>query len=397
MPRSHHYSRRRFLQTSALMGAGMVLIPACGGSSTDPLHGGPEKPGRSKRGHLGTVIGPGRAMDKETGQLAYFVGILNLDAEIPQVKLIRDIDFFGHGVTPNPVKPKTAVIFQKHGKGSCEVDLENARVLRKIETVHEREFYGHGAFTPDGKTLFCTEAITGDDSYDGVVAVRDGESFELTGTFPTYGIAPHDCRLIEDGNTLVITNGGGPVGHDDKLPSVTYVDVKTRQLKTELKFSTPRINAGHLDMTSRGELVVVSAPRDGMDESKPDFLGAISFYAPGGKMRTAHDPIGSKMISETLSVAIHEPTMVVGATNPKGNLVTFWDFETGRLVKAIEGEIPNPRGISVTLDGRYFAVTYDDLTHLILIDAQTLEPVRDSYLESTYISGSHNITYDLPA
>ena len=78
------------------MGAGMVLIPACGGSPTDTSHSGREKPGLSKRGHLGTVIGPGRAKDKETGQLDYFVGILNLDAENPQVKVIRDIDFFGN-------------------------------------------------------------------------------------------------------------------------------------------------------------------------------------------------------------------------------------------------------------------------------------------------------------
>lgn len=378
----------------------MVWLPACGGDGRDgppgdnrdnaPGGNSPNTPPTLQRGGLGTVIGPG-----QTGDGQFWVGIVDLDSPAPEVRTIDDIHFFGHGVSPNPVKPRTAVIFEKHGKGCAEVDLKDARTLRKIETVRGREFYGHGAFTPDGKTLYATETVVGDRSYDGVVAVRDGESFELKGTFPTYGVKPHDCLLIDGGETLVITNGGAPLGNGDIRPSVTYVDVPTRSLKEEIKFPTKSINAGHLAITRKGELVVVSAPRDGLSKTAP---GAISFYTPGGELRTNLDhPIRKKMLGETLSVAIHEPSMIVGATNPAGHLITFWDFKSGELVKSFDGDFKNARGISMTLDQRYFAVTYDRQTRLVLIDAETLEPVEESYMGTTFMSGSHNLVHDLPA
>lgn len=393
-------SRRRFLSAGAMLGAGLIVLPGCGNDAretNDPPGNGtsgddkqPAEPATVRRGHLGTVIGPGKSPGEQ-----YWVGIVDLDDELPKVRTISDIHFFGHGVSPNPVKPGAAVIFEKHGKGCAEVDLRQARTLRKIETVRGREFYGHGAFTPDGKTLYATETIIGDNSYQGVVAIRDGESFDLMGNFPTFGIAPHDCILIDDGNTLVITNGGGPLGNENELPSVTYVDVPTQSLKKKLTFPTREINAGHLAITARGDLVVVSAPRDGMDTMKP---GSISFYSPGGEVRTVVDePVRAKMLSETLSVAIHEPSMIVGATNPKGHLITFWDFKTGKLIKSLDGAYKNPRGISVTLDNRYFVVTYDQQTHMVLLDAETFEPVQETFIDQTFMSGSHNLVYDLPA
>jgi hypothetical protein len=174
------------------------------------------------------------------------------------------------------------------------------------------------------------------------------------------------------------------------------MDVTTRKLKARLTFTTKRINAGHLAMTSRGELAIVSAPREGMDQAAPDFTGGISFFAPGGPVRTADDPIVSRMKAETLSVAIHEPTMVVAATNPAGDIVTFWDFKTGKLLKAMT-EYSWPRGISLTMDQRHFVLTYAHETHAVLIDARTLEPVAGTKIEQTFISGSHNYIYDMAA
>jgi hypothetical protein len=133
-----------------------------------------------------------------------------------------------------------------------------------------------------------------------------------------------------------------------------------------------------------------------MDQAAPDFTGGISFFAPGGPVRTADDPIVSRMKAETLSVAIHEPTMVVAATNPAGDIVTFWDFKTGKLLKAMT-EYSWPRGISLTMDQRHFVLTYAHETHAVLIDARTLEPVAGTKIEQTFISGSHNYIYGMAA
>lgn len=383
-------SRRRFLAASGAA----LLVSACGSgggangnAANVAVSNAPLDPLRVYPAKNGVVIGFGKAADN-----THFIGSIDLDAD-RAVKMQTDIDFLGHGFAPNPARRHLAVISQKHGKGCVEWDMKARKVTRKLATTADREFYGHGAFTPDGKTLFLAESVVGDSSYRGVVTIRDGDSYEIKGEFPSHGTAPHDTLLIDDGATLVITNGGGPVSTDD-LPCVTYVDVKSRELKKKLTFKTPRINAGHLAITPKGELVVVSAPREGMNSGAPDFCGNISFYSPGGEVRTAEDPINARMKAETLSVAIHEPSMVVGATNPAGHIVTFWDFKTGKLVKYLD-QFKDPRGISVTLNRKYFVLTYDKLTHAVLIDAATLQPVEGTTVDTSYISGSHNFVYDL--
>lgn len=404
---NHDANRRRFLH--AALGA-PLLLAACGGNGPANTPGNSASapgntaktpdPAPSYPALRGTVIGPGRAKDQDTGEMAFFLGLLDLDKSADSLRIASDIGFFGHGVTPNPVKPKTAVIFEKHGKGSCEVDLAAAKLIRRITTVADREFYGHGAFTPDGKTLFAAEAIVGDGSYDGVIAVRDGSSFELQGEFPTFGIAPHDCHLVDEGKTLVITNGGAPLDADgpEGEPCISYVDIKSRELRQKLTFRNKRVNAGHIAITGKGEVACVSAPRGGIADTAPDWLGSIHFFDPvKGRMTEPDDPVLGKMKGETLSVAIHEPSMIVGATNPSGDLITFWDFRTGKLVKAIEGEFKWPRGISCTLDRKFFVVTYHQSTSLVLIDAETLTPVASSIVATTYMSGSHNLVYQLPA
>ncbi|MCB9893003.1 MAG: DUF1513 domain-containing protein [Planctomycetes bacterium] len=397
--------RRRFIQAGAVAGAGL-LVTACGGGN-NATGNGPylNEPGNQPAdnadttppapGKLGTVVGGG-VMADEQGAKAFFTGVIDLDAEKPAARPIEGIGFLGHGFTPRLDKPHVVMITEKHGQGCLELDLTGGKVLRKVTPGAGREFYGHSAFSPDGKLWYCTEADTEDGSYNGVLAIRDAQSMELRDqTFPTHGVSPHDCILIDDGATLVITNGGGPVGHADEPACVAYVNVKTGEARKLLKFKNDKINAGHIAMTSRGELVCVSAPRDGIDSASDDWRGAITFYHPDkDSFVTADDPIRSQMKGETLSVAINEKTMIVAATNPAGNIVTFWDFKTGKLVKSLT-DFKSPRGISLSLDGRWFILTHDQATNLTRIDADTLEPEARPAVETSYISGSHNFVFDL--
>ena len=337
---------------------------------------------------IGTVIGFGKAADKSC-----FISTVDFEGPHKGVRWQSDIDFLGHGFMPNPVRPQLAVIAEKHGKGCVEWDMQARKVTRPLAIAGERQFYGHGAFTPDGKLLFLVETVVEDGSYRGVITVRDGNSYELLGEFPSYGAAPHDAILVDGGKTLVVTNGGGVVG-GGQAPCVSFVDVRTRALKRQVAIPGERMNAGHLALTQAGALVVVSAPRSGIAEDSGQFYGGISFALPGKGLQAGEDEVVPEMKGETLSVAIHQPSGVVAATNPTGNLLTFWNLRSGKLVKASR-EFKGPRGVSLSLDGRYFVLTYDKQTHAVLIDTQTLEPVEGSFVERSYISGSHNFVYPL--
>lgn len=346
-----------------------------------------------RRPRRGTLIGPGFYVDEDTKARVHLLGIVDLDREKLERREIR-LSFFAHGVTPHPLHPTRAALFEKKGPGGAEVDLVRGEVLRSISTPSDRKFYGHGAYTADGKLLFTVESLV-TDGFKGVIAVRDAADFTIRGTFPTYGVAPHDVKLVEAGKVLAITNGG----FDEKLglsPSVTFVEIATQKLLERVTIEAQHLNAGHLALSARGALAVVSAPRDGLpsQEQQP---GGVSIRKPGGRLvtMTSSPEITGRMIGETLSLALHEPTGILGATNPNGHVVTFWNTNTLGFVKALE--LPYPRGLALTLDEKYFVVSYSPSSTLALVDARTLELVRASTFEPTYMSGSHVIVHDLHA
>jgi hypothetical protein len=340
--------------------------------------------------HLGVIIGPGQYVQDERKR--FVLSVVDLDHAAQPPRTIP-LDFFAHGVVPDPVEPRRLVLFEKIGKGACEVDLVDRRVTRKVETVTERLFYGHGAFTPDGKTLFSTETEV-DANFKGMIAVRDGKTFQLLDAMPTYGAAPHDCQLIDGGKTLVVTNGGAAMDKDPR-PSVTYVDLASKKLLDRLEFETPLVNAGHLALTSTGDLAVVSAPREGLP-GPADKVGCVSLRRGDQALRTMQQPAGvtQRLRGEVLSVCIHEATGVVACTCPLGDLVTFWDLKGLKYIKSMEYR--RPRGVALTLDLAHFVVSYGE-GEMVMISADKLEPEPELPVARSLLTGSHIIPYELPA
>lgn len=302
---------------------------------------------------------------------------------------------FAHGVLQHPSHPHQVVTFQKRGPGSALVDLVKGEVLRAIETKATHQFYGHGAFTTDG-LLLATETNLAD-NFRGLIAVRDAETYEWLGEFPSFGPGPHDCRLIDDGKTLVVANGGGPLALDGK-PSVAYVDVASQRLLEKLEFKRDDMNAGHLAISSRGDLIAISSFRDGMEDT-PNARGGVSFRPAGGSFRTLTDPkeLIESLYGETLSVALHEPSNTFAVTTPQGNWLSFWDLTTGELKYA--EEVPQPKGVVLTPDGAHFAVTYTYRGRALLSQwsTRTLQRVPARDLLDVYISGSHLVNLQITA
>jgi hypothetical protein len=340
---------------------------------------------------VGIVLGGGAMRHKVTGQMVYHLGELDLDAPEGGAQSI-DLGFLAHGITPSPHDPALLVMFEKHGPGCCVVDLRARSVVRTIEAPGGREFYGHGAFSRDGSLLYCTETDVRDRN-KGYIAVRDGRDFAYLGDFPSFGQSPHDCMLAADGRTLVVSNGGSPVHHPDG-PNVAYVDVDDRKLVELCEVPEPSINAGHLALSADGDLALVSAPRDGLPPEK--HRGGISLRRKGGALETLTEPrdVTALMLGETLSVAIHEGTGIVGATNPLGHVVTFWRLDTGELVKKLR--VPSPRGIAISLAGDDFVLNFGDPPRAARVRADTLEPVDAPGNRRGHLSlatGSHILMY----
>lgn len=327
------------------------------------------------------ILGGGRFIDPDnTAPKGFVFSQVNLHGGAPR---LTETGFMPHGVAIDPLHAQRVLVFEKIGPGCCEINLVAQKVTHTVPPHPGRWFYGHGAFSPDGKLLYSTETIK--DEQRGVIGVRDGATLDYIGEFPTFGENPHDCHLIDNGKTLVMTNGGGALG-TRLAPCVTYVDVGSQRLLEKLELSSERFNTGHLTLSSRGDLVVVSAPRKGLSDKD---LGAVSMRSGKAPLRTMTEPadVTARMYGEALSTVIHEPTGIAAVTHPGGNMVTFWSLRTATLIKTLALE--RARGVTLTLDGAKFIVTYANSTDLVQVSPATLKTLNATRLTKTFLSGSH--------
>lgn len=346
-----------------------------------------------RKGHL--LGGGGYLAD---GAPHFALALIDLDAAEPTPALLP-LSFLAHGVVIDPNNPSRAAVFEKKGPGACIVDLRSRTVEQPIQTPATRKFYGHGAFSADGALLYATESMV-DREFAGVLVVRDARTLEELGTIPTYGTSPHDCQLLEDGKTMVVANGGGPIAGDD-LASVTYVDLESQRLLDKVVLRSPRFNTGHVAVNSKGALAVVSAPRDGL----PNFnqqLGAVTLRPSGGEVTTVHKPrsVVRRMLGETLSVVVNEEDRVVMATHPLGDCVSIWRLDDAECLGTLE--LAGPRGVAITLDRAWYVISHVEgpvdrrSVRLSAFSTATRERIAFGVAPS-FTSGSHIFVHDLPA
>jgi hypothetical protein len=358
-------TRRTFILASA----GLVLTAGSSSAST------------STKSHdaRNLILGGGTYLDPNTLQAKYVISIVDLGS---RARTLTDMSFMPHGIHRNPSDTNRLVIFEKRGPGACEYDLNTREVVRYIPVIEGRYFYGHGAYSLDGSLIYSTETIlkTG----DGVIAIRDAKTLDIIGEFPSFGKEPHECKLINGGQTMVVTNGGGNIQGD--APCVTYIDIASQKLIEKVELNNARLNTGHASVSNTGSLVVVSAPRSGLGKQN---LGGVSIRPHGDTMKAAASPVmvANRMQGEALSVAIHCEANIAAVTHPDGNMVTIWSLQNRQLIKVIELE--KPRGVELTANMKNFVVSYGPTANLIQIPVATLEPDEKSVIPASYISGSH--------
>ena len=364
------FDRRTFILATAALGTGVAF------SYLPRLLWEEEKQTYRK----GFILGGGKGVME--GKEIQYLSILDLDAPKP-APLFLPMEFLGHGLAFHPQNPHVIAVFEKKGPGACEVDLKQGHVTRAISTPNERHFYGHGAYSTKGDKLYSTETVLS--TGEGQIVIRDSKTMEIEGFFPSYGTNPHDCQLIENNTVIAITNGGGTEGNGP-APSVTYVEIATRKLLKKYEMTDPRFNTGHLAVSKAMDLAVTSAPRLGRPNSD---LGAISLLSNEGKLTPLQDPseVVNGLKAETLSLCIDEQRGIVAATSPAGNMVTFWKVSTGKLVSVLE--IKNPRGITLTAEGDFYAISNGPDAGLLLVNAKTLLPVENQRVAKAGFSGSH--------
>ncbi|WP_298916958.1 DUF1513 domain-containing protein [uncultured Roseobacter sp.] len=142
----------------------------------------------------------------------------------------------GHAAAAHPSLSQAVAFARRPGVFAVVLDCATGISQHRIQAPAGRHFYGHGAFSRDGKTLFTTENDI--DTGAGRIGVWDAaDGYRRIADLSSNGIGPHEIIRLPNSDILAIANGGirtHPASGRDKLnvdtmqPNLTLMDAEGR-------------------------------------------------------------------------------------------------------------------------------------------------------------------------
>ena len=249
----------------------------------------------------------------------------------------------GHDATQRPFAREVVVFARRPGNWFVAIDCDRGTLLRTVHANRDRHFYGHGAFSADGRLLFATEnnLLTG----DGLIGIYDATGgFRRIGEFASGGIGPHDIALMPDGKSMLVANGGlrthpdtgrEALNPDDMRPSLALIDLASGSVTANINLGDglKALSIRHLAVARDG-MAVFGCQHEGAADDLPPLVGTLSRE---GNVRflSAPEETLARMQNYVGSVAIDASEDIIAATSPKGNQLMMWSRRSGALLGAL--------------------------------------------------------------
>ena len=266
-----------------------------------------------------------------------FIGAYSLNGE---KRAHIPVEHRGHGMAVNPVRSNEIVFFSRRpGTKLHALDLSTGELLAQARSAADRHFYGHGCFSSDGTELYTTE----NDFHngEGKVVIRDASTLEVSYEFPSYGVGPHEMRMMPDNATLVIANGGvlthpskprEALNLDTMKPNLAYVEMATGKLLGRYELPISRLSIRHIDVNETGRVVVTTQYR-GETEDRPALIASHNGESSLQVFSQAAYA-WSKLNNYCGSVAYAKPSAsespisphIAAVTSPRGGRIVLFDM-----------------------------------------------------------------------
>lgn len=251
-----------------------------------------------------------------------------------------DLPDRGHDVTFSPTDGRAVVFARQPGTFAVVFDPAGHTAPVTLASAEGRHFFGHGAFSPDGRLLYATENDF--DNARSVVGIFDvAGGFARLGEYQTFGIGAHEMLLTPDGTTLVVANGGIETHPDYGRaelnlatidPSLSFIDAATGDLIGQLRLSAAlyQLSIRHLAFDAAGR-VWFGCQFRGAPDDRPQLVG---YATREGEISLAELPAAtlSSLRNYVGSVAASADGEAIAVSSPLGNSVVILDAATGRPV-----------------------------------------------------------------
>lgn len=246
----------------------------------------------------------------------------------------------GHAGAGHPTRAEAVVFARRPGQFALVLDCVTGAVRHHLTPPEGRQFNGHGVFAQGG-ALLCTSEQASDTS-QGHVGLWDAASgYSRIGEFQSGGIGPHDLRLMPDGQTLVVANGGIATDPADRTklniptmrPNLSYLTLTGQQVETvELHPDLHRNSIRHLAVRSDG-LVGFAMQWEGDPGATTPLLG---LHRRGKPPVLAEAPLPDEIAMQGYagSIAFAGDGSEVAITSPRGGRLHRFD-DTGRFLGVV--------------------------------------------------------------
>lgn len=306
-------------------------------------------------------------------------------------------NFRGHGLCQNPINAEQVIMFARRpGNYGIRLNTLLGEVDGEFHCDDDRYMHGHGCFSADGKKLFSTESSIS--TGQGKIAIRDCQTLELISEFESYGTGPHEIKLMPDGRTLVVANGGllthpdsgrEILNLDTMRSTLSYIDSHTGELISEHTVAEEKASIRHLDIASDGTVVMaLQVQRKAMDNQKPTALAAVHKLGKGVQLLEAPENITLKLHDYMGSVAINSVTRIAAFTSPKGDLALFWHLDD--LTLQGYHAFHDVCGLTVSQDNKYFVLS-NSAGKIRRINARTLVEDPNKRLKFNHVSWDNHM------
>jgi uncharacterized protein len=248
----------------------------------------------------------------------------------------------GHDIAFDPASGRSVVFARQPGTFAVVFDPAGRGAPLTIQSQPGRHFFGHGAFSPDGRLLFATENDF--DNAAGMVGIYDAtDSFARIGEFPAHGVGPHELLLLDDGRTLAICNGGIET-HPDfgraKLnlptmkPSLVFADSVSGDLleRHELPPHLHQLSIRHMDLDASGT-VWFGCQHEGPASERPALVGKAA-RGRDIELISMPDDLLAGFRNYVGSVAANRAAGTIAVSSPQGNSFAVLDATSGKVVSS---------------------------------------------------------------
>ncbi len=250
-----------------------------------------------------------------------------------------------------------AVLFDPLGRGEPVT----------VTAVPGRHFYGHGAFSPDGRLVYATENDF--ETSRGVIGVYDvsGETPERVGEYWSGGTGPHDILPLPDGRTLVVANGGietHPDHEREKLnvatmrPNIALIDCLSGSILATIEAPAHlhQLSLRHMAVGAAGK-VWIGGQYEGPQDDTPPLVASLDIASGRLALHDVPDDLSGRLANYIGSVALSRDGEVVAASCPRAGKVLYFRAGDGTFLAAQDrvdacGLAPLDQGAFLISDGR---------------------------------------------